>query len=70
MSGIRIDYVVGDDWEGVYVDGRLFDEGQSLRPEDWIRLIRTHFHEDLQSEHREAEIDGHLPERLSEVKFV
>lgn len=58
--------VVGDDWEGVYIDGELLTEGHSI---DTTRLLRELgfcvVHIEPNSEWLEGE--GYLPKYLSDV---
>jgi len=55
MSGIRISIAQGDDWVGVYVDGKKEFEGHSIPDFEWIDIIRKHFHEDLIDESYEID---------------
>ena len=35
-----IDYVLGDDWHGVFVDGELYAEDHSISDDRWIFLMQ------------------------------
>lgn len=61
-----------DDWEGVYLDGKLVAENHSLRASDILRIFAklgliTYMAREGDSEWLEEE--GRLPELLAEVKF-
>ena len=74
MSGIQVSIANGDDWVGVYVDGRLEYEGHSIPDFEWLNIIKKHFHEDLITD--EYEIDPEwlydhgspLPDRERDIK--
>lgn len=36
---MRVLHVESDDWEGAYVDGKLFRQGHSLDWNDWLKLL-------------------------------
>lgn len=54
---------VGGEWEGIYVDGTLVDEGHSLDPRQVLEALGIEF------EHRETDMTeiSHLPENLEEL---
>jgi hypothetical protein len=61
--------VRGDDWEGLYIDGKLETEGHSLSPSDIFKVldIRVTNH-DLDDEWICEQ--GSLPENFDEVKLA
>lgn len=36
---MRVTYVYGDDWDGVYIDGELRWEGHSISPMELLELV-------------------------------
>jgi hypothetical protein len=63
----KIDLVYGDDWIGLYLDGKLVEEGHSLEPFhvlDALGIKHTYHAADIDWLHEE----GCLPERLDDVK--
>ena len=63
----KIVIVNGDDWAGIYIDGKLQYEGHSISPNDILTVLGI--------EHKEIECDydwlaerGSLPENLKQVK--
>ena len=53
---------VSGDWEGIYVDGKLIDEGHSLDPRMVLDAVG------VQYDHRETNLKmGSLPENLEDV---
>ena len=64
----KIDIVFGDDWEGIYVDNVLIDEGHSLQVGDVLALLGY----DVSA--RECDYEwlyemGSLPKTLDKVKL-
>lgn len=37
---IKINYVTGDDWEGLYIDGELVEENHSIRITDLLEILK------------------------------
>lgn len=65
----EITIVSGDDWQGLYVDGKLVDEGHSIQLDTFARIMGIDLNE------KEADFDwlekeGRMPDNLSEVKFA
>jgi len=66
--------VNGDDWTGLYVDGKLVEQGHSISASDALRIARDY--KKIESvETLYADIDwlhdlGWLPDKLSDVKFI
>jgi hypothetical protein len=63
----KITYVTSDEWEGIYVDGKLVCENHSLSIREFLEYTgvecdRMDCDEDWMADH------GHLPEDLAEVK--
>ena len=66
-----IDEVVivhGDDWVGVYVDGKLRYEGHSIRPEQLLELLGINCR-DFECDLDWLEEEGNLPKDLKDVKL-
>lgn len=67
--GINIVLVVGDDWEGLYVNGQLAVEGHSLTVRDVCACIGI----ELQTRGCDEDWlhdEGALPIELGDVKFA
>jgi len=67
--------ISSDDWEGLYVDGKLIDEGHSLSsPKDWVEWTNTYelvdvTYRDLTDVDRlETELSGSFPENIEDFK--
>ena len=60
-------HVQGDDWEGCYVDGKLFSEGHHI---NWLYVLRQLGHDTSQIEANYEWLNeiGNLPENLSDVQ--
>lgn len=64
---MNIAFVDGDDWQGLYLDGKLVLENHSLYSIEVLEALKIKF------KYIEADGDwmmenGHLPEKLSQVK--
>jgi len=64
----KFHFVYGDDWEGLYIDGKLVTEGHAITVEEFAEIIGVEFNESF------ADIDwlqeeGSLPEKLEDVKL-
>lgn len=73
MSSIDVTFARGDDWEGLYVDGVLQQEGHSIPAHDILEWIKD-FGEVTISEYESREVNlswlddrGSLPHYLTEV---
>ena len=68
----KMTFIHGDDWEGIYIDGKLETEGHSHEPTEVVRLaIRRNVSE---VDVKECDFDwlhdeGNLPNDLSDVKY-
>lgn len=63
----EITLVDGDDWTGIYIDGKLAAEGHSFDKADLLQILNIPY------EYKEADPDwmyevGNLPKNLSDVK--
>lgn len=67
MKKKKIVIVSGDDWEGLYIDGKIVDQGHRLRLEEVLRLLG--FDVDCKEADNEwLEQYGNLPDKLKDVK--
>lgn len=67
---IKVAYVAGDDWCGVYIDGLLKDEGHSigcLTLLELVALIGPFEVERIDANQPWLEDEGSLPEHLKDV---
>lgn len=63
---MKLELVVGDDWEGLYVDGRLACEGHSVTLQDLARVVGLQLVcSDVDGQWLDDQ--GQLPELLSEI---
>jgi hypothetical protein len=60
--------VNGDDWKGVYIDGKLRYEGHNIRPEELLKLLGINCR-DFECDLNWLEDLGNLPEDLKDVKL-
>jgi hypothetical protein len=69
MKLLNVDLVRAYDWEGIYVLGKLWEEGHGI---DWCCLLKKHVvhisSEKWVDEDWLREV-GSFPEKYSEVKF-
>lgn len=73
MADVKITFVSAEagDWVGMYIDGKLVDEGHSIPPHRILNAMARCF--EFQHEHIECsdktfeESGGSMPKRLSEV---
>lgn len=70
MKLLNVDFVKGDDWEAVYVLGKLWEEGHHI---DWPYILKNHvvhisriYYADLTW----LNDRGSFPSSLSEVVFA
>lgn len=75
MSETTADYVIarGDDWEGLYINGRLVTEGHSLKIEDILKEAQKQ--PPTNSAVRWVDIDwlqerGDLPKAIAKVVWA
>lgn len=67
---IKINYVTGDDWQGLYIDGELIEENHSIRITDLLemledrRLLTFDYHE---VDQRYLEDLGNLPDSFDDI---
>jgi hypothetical protein len=62
------------DWEGLYIDGKLVDQGHSLNPHSVAEKILLRIPGNVVDTKEAAqdwlETEGYLPENLSEVVYA
>ncbi len=63
---MKVDIVTGDDWSGVYVDGRLKEEGHSVDPYRLLLTLGVEFQTHTVDEDWLTE-EGLLPEEFDAV---
>lgn len=66
---MELTYVMGDDWEGLYVDGEIFDQGHNL---DWRYIIESLFNVGIETRYADLgwlDQEGYLPESLEDVEL-
>lgn len=61
-------YVMGDDWEGVYIDGKLVNENHSV---NWPYVLKQlgHYVSVKEVDYEWLGERGNFPEDISEVVF-
>lgn len=63
-------YVTADDWEGVYVNGLLAEQGHRIDSQDWKRLLKYGWQEwyeyDISDNCEWLHEEGFLPDALWE----
>jgi hypothetical protein len=69
VNSHRVTYVVGNDWEGLYVDGEIVNQGHTLRLQDLAEALKIDLHTVEPDDEWLGKV-GHLPQKLSKVKFV
>lgn len=78
MSGFtsieKITLVDGDDWNAIYINGEMFNQGDDIPLHSFgvIENLLTHLgipHERLVSDYDWLYEQGHFPNKLSEVKL-
>jgi len=72
FEGHHIWYAGGDDWSGLYIDGKLWQEGHQIYHDDWLRLL-----EELGHSVSEDELcpdwltnEGVLPENMTDCVIL
>lgn len=65
----KITIVTSNDWQGLYADGKLLDEGHYVRLDDALRLL-GHDVEGYEIDNEWMENEGGLPNDLKDVKIV
>ena len=63
----KVTYVQGDDWEGVYIDGKLEIEGHSIDFREVLDKMGVQV-ESISADCNWLHERGRLPDNLSEVK--
>lgn len=58
--------ITADDWQGIYVNGKLMDENHSLSLRMVLEILGVEF-SDFTVDQEWMENHGHLPENLSDV---
>lgn len=59
---INIRIINLDDWYGFYIDGKLVDEGHSLRAKEALLLVQKHMTEPALIDVKSFWVDGELDE--------
>jgi hypothetical protein len=68
MNGKELVIAYGDDWEGLYIDGQLQEEGHSISLYHFCKAVG------IELTQKGVDTDwlenrGNLPSKISEVKF-
>lgn len=63
---MKIVFVEGDDWEGVYGDGKLLAEGHRLNKRDVLDALGIEY-EELNADKQWLEDSGRLPTWIEDV---
>lgn len=68
---MRINYVVTDDWEGIYIDGILIDSGHSIKASDLLEILEefkliTYKQEGIEQDYMEDM--GDLPKHYKNIE--
>jgi hypothetical protein len=72
---MTIDIVTLDDWEGLYINGKLVDEDHSIRLDTVLKKLAREYKFTFRSRYVSPEFEekihevGNLPENLDEVEF-
>ena len=69
----KLDYVYGDDWCGIYVDGLLVAEGHSLSTMEVVGICMLHRIDNATSSPVDIEWlhdRGDLPRQIEDVKWA
>lgn len=64
--------VRGDDWEGIYIDGKLVSEGHSHDTVEAIKLALKHTITSVETKYADSkwlDDEGNLPTDLRDVKL-
>ena len=64
----KITFVEAEDWEGIYIDGKLAMQTHALWPQDILSILGIKY-EVLDANEDWIQDVGKLPENLSECKF-
>lgn len=59
----------GDDWEGVYIDGKLIVQDHRINPKELLKQL-GYFVETLEPDYEWLDAQGYLPEDLSDVMLA
>lgn len=73
MREIEVDYVIGDDWQGLFFDGHLVDEGHSISIPNIFLMLEGSVLKSYRV--HEADLDwldemGSFPVKFEEVEIV
>lgn len=63
----KVTFVDGDDWEGLYLDGTLVEQGHHVRLEDVMKHLGVRY-DALYADQEWLEARGRLPENLEDVE--
>lgn len=66
----RLVFVHGDDWIGVYLDGKLLDEGHSISAQQLVEVLAGEWAESRTPDEAWLEDEGTLPDVLTDVKLA
>lgn len=69
MSRPQITFVYGDDWEGLYVNGRLEAQGHAVSRREILSALGYSF-EEVEADLEWLHDEGELPPRLSDVQTI
>jgi hypothetical protein len=63
--------VTGDDWQGIYIDGKLYNQGHSINYENVIEnLGYTIRHIYIENDETWEKLDYNCPEELEKVEII
>ena len=66
---LQVTHVSGDDWEGIYIDGKLVEEGHNVQLRDFAKHVGITLQE-IEADLEWLEDEGSLPEVLLDVKVA
>lgn len=67
---MKVNIVSVEDWEALYIDGKLVDEGHSLDLVEVLRLLKIDVHSVyMESNPDEGDGDWYFADKLEDVKF-
>ena len=69
-SGKNITIIYGDDWEGIYYNGELLNEGHSINLTDVLIKLGYTIENKQVSEEEWEELGDSCPEKLEDVNVI